>query len=311
MEYRAHSDAVVCIVGPTGTGKTDLALALARRFAVSIINADSRQVYRDFPVVTAQPGPQEQQQCPHALYGFLSTAEKIDAGTFVDLAQKSIAQAQANGRLPVLVGGTGLYVRALLKGLAPIPEIPEDVRGRVQRLFHTRNRQWAYRLLQRLDPQWAQKVHPNDRQRVGRALEVRLATGWSLSQWHARQQEQSLDGTSILLGVSTDLAALTPHLDTRIQRMLAAGAVEEVQCAWQRCPDPEAPGWSGIGCAELLGYIRGQYSKTAALEMWRKNTRAYAKRQLTWFRKEPGVSWLQPGAEDSACALVQNWLQAG
>ncbi|MGM0645162.1 MAG: tRNA (adenosine(37)-N6)-dimethylallyltransferase MiaA [Thermodesulfobacteriota bacterium] len=311
MEYQPQSNAVVCIVGPTGTGKTDLALALARRFAVCIINADSRQVYRDFPVVTAQPGPQEQQQCPHALYGFLPTTKKIDAGSFVDLARESIAQAQSNGRLAVLVGGTGLYVRALLKGLAPIPEIPDEIRNRVQRLFHTRNRQWAHRLLQRLDPQWAKHVHPNDRQRVGRGLEVRLATGRSLSQWHARQQEQGCRYNSLLLGVSTDLATLTPRLDKRIQQMLAAGAVEEVQRAWQRCPDSEAPGWTGIGCAELLGYIRGQYSKTVALDMWRKNTRAYAKRQLTWFRKEPEVSWLQPGAEDRVCALVQNWIQAG
>ena len=309
MVDRPEPPPIVCVVGPTGTGKNWLALHLAQSLDIAIVNADSRQVYRDFPVVTAQPDAQERSVCPHYLYGFLPTSDKVDAGSFVRMAREVIAEVLDNGRLPVLVGGTGLYLRALVHGLAPTPPIPESIRKKVASVVRHRGRQWAHRVLSRLDPEWAAKVHPNDRQRVTRGLEVRLATGTPLSQWH-RQQTRTPRYNALTLGLDTDLAALTPRLESRIRRMLDAGAEDEAHRAWARCPDPDAPGWTGIGCAELLAMIRGQLSREEACRLWLQNTRAYAKRQMTWFRKESEVFWVQPDARQWPLELVSDWLQS-
>jgi tRNA dimethylallyltransferase len=299
---------VIVLAGLTGVGKTSLALRLAEDFPCTVINADSRQVYAEFPIITAQPTAVERSVCPHALYGFLSCREKITAGAFSRLCSEAVDATLAEGRQPLIVGGTGLYLRSLLHGLAPIPEVPASVSEALARNLEEQGLPMLRERLEAVDPDYAATIHPNDTQRTLRALEVHAATGRPLSWWHARPVDKPpFQALQLVLGV--ELAELEPLLRGRIDLMLQAGAVEEARQAWRSCADPAAPGWSSIGCAELLAYIRGECGLEQARERWFRNTRAYAKRQSTWFRKEQGVHWLRPGEEDKAVALARAFLQ--
>ncbi|WP_432736798.1 tRNA (adenosine(37)-N6)-dimethylallyltransferase MiaA [Maridesulfovibrio sp. FT414] len=297
---------VVCILGPTGAGKTATALGLARKFPVRVINFDSRQVYTDFPVITAQPNRDETAVCPHELYGFLPTSETINAAGFVRLAEERI-EASAENELPVLVGGTGMYLQSLTSGLAPIPDIPDDIRERIRRRAEEEGGPSLYAELEKVDPEYCRRTHPNNRQRNARALEVYEATGRTFTWWHNREVPPS-PYEFLKIGIMVDLDVLTPLLALRIDKMLKAGAVEEARRAWEICPDDSAPGWTGIGCSELLRYIKGEISMDETRHLWLKNTRAYAKRQLTWFKRETDINWFAPGEHAEAVRIVEQWL---
>lgn len=297
----------VCILGPTGSGKTEAALGLARSMPVTVINYDSRQLYADFPIVTAQPEAHEQAQCPHRLYGFLPTAEAMSAARFAELARKEMAEAQEAGRVPVLVGGTGLYVKALEQGLADISPIAPDVRQWVLERMGREGPNALHEDLAQADPETAARLHKNDTQRIARALEVFLGTGKPLSVWFHEQKRGHTGVDLCKVGVSTTLGELEPRLRKRIGIMLERGAVDEVRRAWEQTPVREAPGYSGIGCAELLAHILGEADLEEACDLWYRNTRAYAKRQLTWFAKEPGVRWIRAEGFDRLPGLVRAW----
>jgi tRNA dimethylallyltransferase len=299
---------IVCLLGPTGTGKTAAALAIAGRRDVSVINFDSRQVYRDFPIITAQPDNAEQSVCPHLLYGFLPTEEKMTAARFVELAVQNIEAVRAQGRLPVLVGGTGLYIKSLLSGIAPIPEIPEAIRQQVMERVKQEGPQPLHDELLNIDPEYAAKIHRNDTQRNARAAEVFLATGKTMTWWHTSSEHAPAPYDALKIGIHIELDQLEPHLDKRIGQMLDMGAIEEARAGYAKCPDPEAPGWTGIGCAELLGYLREEMTLEEARYNWVKNTRAYAKRQITWFRKEEDIKWFAPDQGEKIADLVEGWL---
>ncbi|MDD4952214.1 MAG: tRNA (adenosine(37)-N6)-dimethylallyltransferase MiaA [Desulfovibrionaceae bacterium] len=298
---------VVCIVGPTAAGKTAAALELARAVPSLVVNCDSRQVYRDFPVITAQPTPEQVAVCPHRLYGFLDTGQAMSAAAFARLAGEAVAEAGSKGLLPVLVGGTGLYFKTLLEGMAPIPDIPPQVRSRVLDRIGREGPQALHAELARLDPDYAAVIHPNDTQRNARAAEVYLATGRTMTWWHSKRRERPVY-ECLKIGVGLDLEDLTPLLGERIAAMLSAGALDEVRRAWDRCPDRGAPAWSGIGCAELLAHHLGELDLAEAGRLWLKNTRAYAKRQLTWFRPDREIRWFSPGLEARVVKSVLNWL---
>ena len=299
---------IVCLLGPTGTGKTGAAIALSRRRPVSVVNFDSRQVYADFPIITAQPDAGERAACPHHLYGFLSIGEKMTAARFVELAVERINAVLAEGRLPVLVGGTGMYLRSLLSGIAPIPEIPEAIRAGVLEQAAAEGPQALHAELERVDPDYAAKIHPNDTQRNARAAEVYAATGKTMTWWHTESEHTPAPFDALKVGMKIDLDELTPHLARRIGVMLEQGAMDEAVAAFEKCPDPEAPGWTGIGCSELLAFLRDELNLDQARNKWVRNTRAYAKRQLTWFNKETDIHWFTPGDNDGVCDLVEAWL---
>ncbi|THB71582.1 MAG: tRNA (adenosine(37)-N6)-dimethylallyltransferase MiaA [Desulfovibrio sp.] len=303
----AADQPIVFLAGPTGAGKTEAALTLAREFRGSVVNFDSRQVYRDFPIITAQPSPEEQAQCPHLLYGFLGCEEKITAGAFVDMARSAIAEVAEQGRLPLLVGGTGLYMRSLLSGLAPIPPVDPAISEELDRRLAAEGLTALHIELTRCDPEYAAKIHPNDKQRTLRALEVFLATGKPLSWWHERPVQRP-PYRALVLGVQVDLQELAPRLEQRIEVMLAAGALDEARAALEKCPDPHAPGWSSIGCAELREHLLGDLTMDQAKELWLRNTRAYAKRQLTWFNKEQDMRWFPPGGLKAVLDVVREFL---
>lgn len=283
---------VLCIVGATGTGKTAAALALADALHGAVINVDSRQVYAHIPIVTAQPSPEEQAQCPHLLYGYLPLDKPVQAGSFARQLADAVDAARAMGRIPILVGGTGLYLRAFLQGIAPVPPIADAVRAAVLSRCQIHGPEMLHRRLAEVDPVSAARIHPRDSQRICRALEVFEGTGEPLSRWHARTAPVAAV-RGIILGLSATLPELTPRLAQRIQAMLAAGALEEMHEAWRICPNRSAPGFSGIGCPELLAVIHGEMDLATAQTTWLANTRAYAKRQMTWFRKEK-VHWIAP-----------------
>lgn len=300
---------IVCLVGATGTGKTAMALRLAQEFDGAVINFDSRQVYADLPIVTAQPTPEETEVCPHRLYGFLELEDEISAGTFVELAAAACQEHADEGLLPILVGGTGLYLRSLLEGMAPIPDVPPHLREDVQDEWFRLGPEAMHSQLSGIDPDYAGRIHPNDRQRVTRALEVFRATGRTFSEWHSVQERGGSPYEPLKIGLRMDLAELTPRLARRIDLMLEAGALDEVRRAWEKNPQPGLPAWTGIGCSELLDHILGRCTLEEAKIEWLRATRAYAKRQMTWFRKETDIFWCDPGDFEAAVNRTVAFLE--
>lgn len=295
---------VIVIAGATGTGKSALALAAARHLGGVILNADSRQVYADFPIITAQPGAAEQTAVPHRLYGFLPCREKLGAGAYANLAAGEILAAYASGTAPILVGGTGLYLQTLLSGIAPIPPVDPAVSRRWREALVEHGAPALHAVLARRDPETAARLHPNDSQRITRALEVLEGTGKPLGHWHSLPVPPPPYRLLTII-VDAALDELTPRLASRIEAMLQSGAEAEARKALRVCPDPAAPGWGGIGCAELLAFITGRTDLAACRAAWLHNTRAYAKRQITWFKRDRSAVRVQPGDRDAvmkACA---------
>ncbi|MEG2172922.1 MAG: tRNA (adenosine(37)-N6)-dimethylallyltransferase MiaA [Desulfovibrionaceae bacterium] len=298
---------VICLVGPTGSGKTAAALLLADKLHGAVINADSRQVYADFPLITAQPSAAEQGACPHYLYGFLPTVEKMSAGQWVGRAVEKIHELCAQGLVPILVGGTGLYFKALLEGIAEIPAVDAEIGTRLLQECRECGPQTLHKRLMQVDAVYAGRIHPHDTQRIMRALEVWEGTGKTFSWWHSHAMPEPAC-VGLRVGLDWDLATLTPRLYQRIDHMLAAGAVDEARAAWTHCADAGAAGWSGIGCAELLDFICERRSLEATRALWATHTRAYAKRQLTWFRADTQLHWFAPGNISSLCGMAQNFI---
>lgn len=289
---------VICLAGPTGSGKTAAALAVAEALGGEVINADSRQVYADFPRITAQPSPEELAHCPHHLYGFLPTAQKISAGRWAALAQDTARQILSRGKIPLLVGGTGLYFQTLLHGTADIPPVAPALTTALTARLEETGPQAMHAELARVDPDYAARIHPNDRQRIVRALEVHEATGKPFSWWHKHAMSRPPCNGPLLV-LDAPLHWLEPRLARRLDMMLASGAMDEAAQALKNCDDDNAPGWTGIGCAEALAFLRGRLSLDACRDLWLRNTRAYAKRQLTWFRARAGAVWLPPDDVDA------------
>lgn len=296
-------------MGPTASGKTAAAIKLAQKgYPIHVINTDSRQVYTDFPIISAQPDDEEKSACPHFLYGYLQTHERISAGEWVKLARTQIEHAHSIGHLPVLVGGTGLYFRALLDGMVDIPDIPIEIHQKYIDLLKEKGSTYLHEELSRVDPLYAQKVHQNDKQRVARALEVFEHTKKTFSAWHSEQENIPNAFDIFRLGIGLPLDELTPLLAKRTHLMLEKGALEEAQNALTICPDINAPGWTGIGCRELAYFLNKTYTKEECANHWIKNTRAYAKRQWTWFRADTRINWFKP--TENYMATLEAFLNA-
>lgn len=285
---------VICLAGPTGCGKTAAAIELAQALDAEIVNADSRQVYADFPCITAQPSAEERAACPHHLYGFLPTEARISAGRWAEMAADAVRRLHERGKRALLVGGTGLYFQTLLRGIADIPPVAPEISARWTQRLAEEGPERLHAELGRLDPAYAARIHPHDRQRIVRALEVQDATGKPFSWWHEHAMSAPLCAGP-LFSLAPTLDWLTPRLARRIDLMLAEGALEEARAARRRNDDPAAPGWSGIGCAEVLAHLRGELSLADCRALWLRHTRAYAKRQLTWFRGRKEAIHMLPG----------------
>ena len=277
---------VIVIAGPTASGKSALALGVAETLGGTVINADSMQVYRDLSVVTARPGAEELARAPHRLHGVLDGAELCSAARWAALARAAIEAAQADGSVPILCGGTGLYLRTLLYGIAPVPAIPDEIR-QAARQRHAELGGPAFQAeLARLDPEAAARLEPGDSQRLIRAYEVVVATGRKLADWHRAEPLAVGAFEPVIFTLLPPRDALYAAIDARFAGMVEAGALNEVERLVARRLDPALPVMKAVGVPELSAYLRGEISLETAISQAQQASRRYAKRQFTWFRHQ-------------------------
>jgi tRNA dimethylallyltransferase len=295
----------VLIAGPTASGKSALALELAQNRGGVVINADSMQVYRDLRVLTARPTKVEEATVSHLLYGHVDAAVNFSAGAFVADVAKALAETRAQGRLPILVGGTGLYFKALTQGLSAVPPIPAEIRERVRARLERDGVEALYCELARRDPLSAERLKPRDRTRIARALEVVEVTGRSISDWHREGLPPLLPpGSFHALFLACSRETLCGRIDARFDAMLKAGALDEVEQLAARGLDPLLPAMKAHGVPPLIRHLKGEITLDQAAAIGRADTRHYAKRQFTWFRHQlPGFEWVMQEA-------AREWLAA-
>jgi tRNA dimethylallyltransferase len=298
---------VIVITGPTASGKSALALALAERRRGMVINADAMQTYDAFPILTAQPTAQERARVPHRLYGVLPLSETMSAARWRTLATAEIEHGLAEGRRPILCGGSGLYLRTLMQGIAAIPESPPGIRDQA-------NAEWAEigpdafraRLAEK-DPAIAARLKPGDRQRHVRAWEVWLATGRPLSVWQTGEGKPAPWRFATVL-LAPERGWLRERIAARFDIMLKEGVLAEVRAVFDRAPDPRWPGLKAHGAPELFRHFRGELSLEEARRIAIDHTRQYAKRQMTWFRHQLAPDLVLDPQSDPSLGLVEKFL---
>lgn len=300
--------AVLC--GPTAVGKTEVAIPLAERLGAEIVCADSRTVYRRMDIGTAKPPVALRRRVPHHLIDIIEPDEPFTLADYQRLATRAIAEIRARGRLPLLVGGTGLYIRAIADQLV-IPPVPPDqsLRARLEAEEREHGPGHLYARLAALDPPAARRIHPRNLRRVIRALEVTMLSGTPISQ---QQGRGSPSGPLAVVGLTMERGALYRRIDARVDAQLAAGLVDEVRGLLASGVPAHAPAMQGLGYREIAGWLAGAYELDEAVRRLKRNTRRYAKRQLTWFRRDPRIVWVPTtGADaDSVAARVHAIMDA-
>jgi tRNA dimethylallyltransferase len=288
--------AVILLAGPTASGKSALALALAEKLGGTIINADSMQVYRDLRLITARPSVEEERRMPHCLYGHVDAAENYSVGAWRGEAAAELARAERQSRAAIVVGGTGLYFNALTRGLTAVPPIAKQIRDDVRARLKSDGAAALHDELKRLDPQAAARLNRGDRARISRALEVMLATGRSILDWHEDATPEGPDPLSaVRVFLSPDRDELARRIDARFDAMIDAGAIEEVRALMARNLDPSLPAMKAHGVPWLVRQLRGEITLEQAVEGAKRDTRQYTKRQATWFRNQlPEFAWVDP-----------------
>ena len=301
-------NSLLVILGATATGKTDLALHLARRLGGRIINADSIQVYRGLDAGSCKPDGGARREIPHELIDVADPGEIFSAGRFAREAVRAIQTARHCGQVPIVAGGTGLYLRALLEGIAPIPERDEQVRARLKARLAASSPEALHDDLMRLDPETAGRLGRRDLHRVVRALEVVELTGVPLSQHLRAARFAPGRFESLKIGLTMERAALYKKVEDRVDRIFEAGIVEEVRSLLAAGLSPDAHALKALGYREVLSYLRGEIDSDGVVALVKRNTRRYARRQLTWFRREPDVRWFEvtgiPGEMEALSAQV-------
>jgi tRNA dimethylallyltransferase len=302
---QAADGLALLIAGPTASGKSALALELAERAGGVVINTDSMQVYRDLRIITARPTPQEEARVPHRLYGHVDAAVNCSAGSWVNDAAAALNEARAQNRLPIFVGGSGLYFKALTRGLSAVPPVAAGIRDSVRARLEQNGVEALHAELARCDPASAERLKPRDRTRIARALEVVEATGRSLTDWHRDGLPPLLpQGAFRALFLAPKRDALYARIDARFGAMLETGALEEVAALAARRLDPLLPAMKAHGVPALIRHLAGEITREEAAEIGRADTRHYAKRQFTWFRHQlPEFEWVAPEA-------ARGWLMA-
>ena len=293
----------VLIAGPTASGKSALALALAGKLNGIVINTDSMQVYRDLRVITARPTPQEEARAPHRLYGHVDAAVNYSVGHWFRDAQALLSEVAAAGKTPIFVGGTGLYFKALLTGIAGIPPIDPDIRARWNARLETEGVEALHAELSRVDPKTASRLMARDRSRILRALEVLEATGRTMDEWHGEGLPPALDADrAIKIFLHPEREQLKGRIEKRFDVMLDGGALDEVRALDARQLRGTLPAMKAHGVPWLRKFFRGEISREDAAEGAVMDTRRYAKRQVTWFRNQmPG--WIWPRPEEGLAAV--------
>jgi len=299
---------LVVVLGPTASGKTALSVALAQRFHGEVLNCDSVAMYREFEIGTAKPSPAERARAPHHLLDFVDPTRYITAGEYARLARQTLAEIQSRANLPIVVGGTGLYLRALVDGLYPGPQRSEELRNRLRHRVEQNGPDYLHRILRRLDPDAAAKIHANDIPKLIRAIEVCLASRQKMTEmW--KQGRDPLTGFRILrLGLSPNREALYARINQRAEKMFESGLLEETRQLLEKYGEAARP-LSSLGYKQAVQLLGGELDPKTALQAAQQAHRNYAKRQITWFRREPEVVWLEgfgddPTIQQKAVAVV-------
>jgi tRNA dimethylallyltransferase len=305
---------LAAILGPTGSGKTALSLELASRFHGEIVNCDSVAIYREFCIGTAKPTAEEQARVPHHLQDVVEPTGYTTAGEYARQARKVIEEIRERGALPIVVGGTGLYLRALLDGLFPGPERSEELRGRLRARVSEKGAGYLYRMLRRMDPKAAEKIHANDVPKLIRAIEVSLSAKQPMSQQWERGRDALRGFTILRIGLDPDRALLYDRINQRVEKMFEAGLVEETRHLREKYGDAARP-LETIGYKHAVQHLRGELDLKQAIAAVQQAHRNYAKRQMTWFRREPDVEWVsgfgdEAGVVERAAALVASRSEA-
>jgi tRNA dimethylallyltransferase len=301
-----QSNKAVLIAGPTASGKSAFALELAERAGGTVINTDSMQVYRDLRIITARPRPDEEARAAHRLYGHVDAVVNFSAGAWVADAAKVLEEARTENRLPIFIGGSGLYFKALTRGLSAVPPIPPEIREAVRARLDRDGVEALHAELARRDPLSGERLKPRDRTRIARALEVVEATGRALTDWHREGLPPLLPpGSFAALFLAPEREALYARIDARFDTMLKAGALEEVERLAARSLDPLLPAMKAHGVPPLLRHLKGEMSLEEAATIGKADTRHYAKRQFTWFRHQlPEFEWVGPEAARGWLGIV-------
>ena len=302
---------LIVIVGPTASGKTALSLHLAQRFQGEIVNCDSVAVYREFEIGTAKPDRSQRQLVPHHLIDIVSPTDPFTAGEYARLVRPLLSEIAGRGVLPIVVGGTGLYLRALIEGLFEGPQRSEDLRGRLRDRMAGRGPGYLHRILRHLDRAAAEKIHPNDDSKIIRAIEVSLLAHQPMTElW--KEGRDPLTGFRILrIGLEPDRDALYECINRRAAEMFERGLVEETKALSEKYP--AAPALNSLGYKQALQFLNAAISRDEAIRSAQQAHRNYAKRQMTWFRREPDVQWIRdfgdsPAAQSKAGRLLHQFL---
>ena len=303
---------LVVVLGPTGSGKTALSLALAGRFHGEIVNCDSVAMYREFEIGTAKPTPAERVRVPHHLLDFVDPTSYVTAGEYARRAREVLQQIKSRGALPIVVGGTGLYLRALLEGLFPGPQRSEELRERLRRRAAEKGSAYLHRILGHLDPAAAGKIHANDTPKLVRAVEICLASRTKMTEvW--KQGRDPLRGFRIVrLGLDPDRDLLYARINQRAVCMFEGGLVEETKTLLEKYGETASP-LAALGYKQAVQFLRGEINRQTALQAAQQAHRNYAKRQMTWFRREPDVTWIagfgdEPGVQTEAILKISGMM---
>ena len=293
---------LIVIVGPTAAGKTALAIRVARQLDAEIISGDSRQIYRELTIGTAKPNGAELREVPHHFIDSHSIAEDYDAARFGEEALLKIYSLFERNDYVVVCGGSGLYIKALLEGFDDIPEVPDEIRDQLIEEFESKGMLWLQNRMRELDPEHFKKIDQKNPMRLMRALEVRLATGKSISEFQ-KQVTKELPFKVVKIGVEVERARLYERIDKRMDDMIAQGLFEEAKGLYAY-RDKNA--LQTVGYQEIFGFIDGQYDREEAVRLLKRNSRRYAKRQLTWFKRDEQIRWFKPDDVSSMMEYIQN-----
>ena len=290
---------LVVLVGPTAVGKSAIGLQLACALDTEILTADSRQVYRGMDIATDKPTLEQRGTVPHRLIDLISPDESFNAGDYRRLALQDIDRLYGERRLPLIVGGTGLYVRTLIHGLCDAPPADQAYRASLLQEAKKRGRQFLHGELKRIDPESAERLHPHDEVKIMRALEVHHLSGRRLSEMQRQHRFSQQPFSLLMIGLIRDRDCLYRTIDDRVDEMFQRGIVEETAGLVAKGYGRELGAMKGLGYRQIAGYLAGEYDQAEARRLLKRDTRHFAKRQLTWFRKEAGLSWLALGEQDS------------
>jgi tRNA dimethylallyltransferase len=305
---RKEKNRIIIVCGPTAVGKTRFAIDLACTVDAEIIGADSMQIYRYMDIGTAKPTAEERARVPHHLVDFCDPSESFDAAAYARMARETVDRILKKGRVPLVAGGTGLYIKGLLGGLFQGPSPDPDIRKRLREEAHRFGAPALYQRLAGVDPETARRLHPNDTFRVVRALEVLESTGEPISRRQDRHRFGDAPYQALRLGLFLERDVLYRRIDRRCDAMLEGGLVKEVRELLDRGYSPALKPMQSIGYRHVIDFLQGRVDMTETRRLFRRDTRRYAKRQLTWFRADPEITWLQPTEHDTAADMARRFL---